>query len=171
MHRKSISLKNTGFTIVELLIVIILLSLLFFMMTPVFFFPKKTNNIMKRLDIYHKSRQINHSINLRIKLAYDVNFPPNHSIGKKEWFHQIVFRNYLQQTIIICLNDNHELVEINYDKITDDKLSRWKSLGKNVDSFKVRRPSSNVIELKITYLLPNKKTYTVSTYINLINII
>jgi len=82
MHHKKLTNKQIGYTVVELLIVLVILSLLFLMLTPVFFFPKKTNDIMKRLDVYHESRKINHAINLRIKLSYDINFPPSNWSGQ-----------------------------------------------------------------------------------------
>ena len=163
--------RSYGYTIIEVLIVCIILSILFFMMTPVFFYPKKTEEIEKRLDIYHDSRKVNHAIELSIKLASGISFPSDKYIGKKEWFHQIIFRNYLQQTIVIFLNKKNELMELNYDQILNNKLMSWKRLGSNIDSFQVRRPTSNAIEIRITFKLPNKGKYRVSSFINLINVL
>jgi len=158
-----------AFTLVELLVALGLMTLLLVMTSPIFFYSKKSNEMMKELDIYHLSRNANHAISSELKRAVKVLYPPRKLARKKTTVSQLIYTNSLNQVVALYVNKENELIKVNYDDIGGDTISKFIRLGSQVKKFSVSLPDYNLLQYKISYSLPNKREYTGSDMIRFVN--
>ena len=105
-----------------------------------------------------------------LKFSSGVLYPPPDQNGMvSDWYPQLVFRNHLNQVIMLYVNKKDKLIMFNYDNVTGSKLSLGKVLGSNVKEFLVRRDGSSVIEYKLTFEI-DKKDFIVSNRVTLVNV-
>jgi len=164
--------RNTSaFTLIELLIAIALMSLLLAMTSPIFFYSKKSNEMMKELDIYHISRKVNHEISSELKRAVKILYPPSKFARKRVAVNQLIYTNSLNQVVVIYVNKKHQLIKVNYDDIENNTITKFRKLGSNIKLFSVTLPEFDLLQFVVSYSLPNKKEYIGSNMIRFVNAI
>jgi prepilin-type N-terminal cleavage/methylation domain-containing protein len=161
--------QSKGFTIIEILVALVILTTLMLMLMPVFSYSRKTVSTMNKLDIYHETRKIGHELNSSLKLATEVIFPDPEA--KHSWKNCVIFRNPLNQVIICYVNDKSQLVAINYDQIRRGKVIGGKTIATGVESFRVNRKESNLIEFKVNLKTETGKALEFAGMVNLANLI
>lgn len=161
--------NKLGFTIIEILVVLVILSTIMLMLMPVFSYSRKTVDTMNRLDVYHDTRKISHEINSTLKLATAVIYPDTGA--KNTWRNCVIFRNPMNQVIIIYVNDKDNLMAINYDKIRNGKVVTGKTVATGIKEFQVRRKESNLIEYRVKLNAVNNNELEFSGMVNLANLI
>lgn len=161
--------KMNGFTIIEMLVALVILTTLMLMLMPVFTYSRKTVDTMNRLDTYHDTRKISHEINSTLKLATEVIFPD--TAAKHSWRGCVIFRNPTNQVLIFYVNDDKNLVLINYDRIRKGKVLRGKKIASGVEDFRIRRKETNLLEYQVKLSAQGNKDLEFSGMINLANLI
>lgn len=162
--------KNKGFTLVEILITFAVIGLLFTFIYPVISYSRQASNTMTKLDAYHDARRVDQEVFNELKFGAGILYPPINNNGLiTDWFPQLVFRNHLNQVIMLYVNQNDKLIMFNYDNVNGSKLSLGKVLGSKVKEFVVRRHGSSVIEYKLSFEI-EKKDFIVSNRVTLVNV-
>ena len=163
--------KIKGFTLLEVLIATSILVLIIALMYPVFASSKQAGNLMNRLDTYHDTRRIDQEIFSELKFGTDILYPPKCDENLEgDWYHQLVFRNHLNQIIILYVNENDKLMIFNYDNVKNSYLSLGKPLDTNkIKDFSVRRKGSSVVEYRLTFDI-GKKDFVVTNQVTLMNV-
>ena len=162
--------NNKGFTLIEVLIAFAVLGLIFSFIYPVISYSKQASKTMTKLDVYHDARRVDQGVFDELKFSSGVLYPPVNQNGMiSDWYPQLVFRNHLNQIIMLYVNKKDKLIMFNYDNVTGSKLSLGKVLGSNVKEFVVRRDGSSVIEYKLTFDI-EKKDFIISNRVTLVNV-
>ena len=164
------STPTKGFTIIELLVAIAIFTLLMLFIMPVFSYSRRATTMMNRLDSYHDIRRVDQEIAAEIKFGSAILYPPSPTATDAgEWHSQIVFRNSINQTQVIFVNDKDQLMLLNYDEIRGSYLSSAKLLGSNIKEFLARRKGSSVIEYKLCFE-GDAREFAVTNQIALMNV-
>ncbi len=159
--------KNSGFTLMETLIATSIFLLMMAMLYPVFSSSRQAGNLMNKLDVYHDARRIDQKIFDELKFGTQILYPQK----SNEWYPQLIFRNHLNQVLMLYVNENDKLVLFNFDNVTGSYLSLGKILDSSkISSFEVKRDGSSVIEYKLTFLTTNDKEFIVTDKVTLMNI-
>jgi len=162
--------KTSGFTIIEILVAIAVLSLVLLFIIPVFSYSRRASSTMNRLDSYHDVRRVDQEIASEIKFGSAILYPPRPpGSNAGEWYSQIVYRNSINQTQIIFVNENDQLMMLNYDEIFGSYLSSARLLGNNIKEFVARRHGNSVIEYKLCFEAEQRE-FAVSNRIALMNV-
>lgn len=163
--------RKSGFTLIELFIAIGVLGLFMVIVYPVLSYSKKAGETMNKLDVYHDVRRIDQDVFDELKLGCGILYPPKPENDMDEdWYHQLLFRNHLNQTIMLYVNKKDKLILFNYDNVKGNDLSLGKTLGSHVKDFVVRRHGSSVIEYKLTFEI-EKKEFIVTNRVTLVNVL
>ena len=170
MGIKLMKYKNRAFTLIEILIAFAVLGLIFSFIYPIISYSKQATKTMTKLDVYHDASRVDQGVFDELKFSSGVLYPPSNQNGLvSDWYPQLVFRNHLNQVIMLYVNKKDKLIMFNYDNVTGSKLSLGKVLGSNVKEFLVRRDGSSVIEYKLTFEI-DKKDFIVSNRVTLVNV-
>ncbi|MDD3377893.1 MAG: type II secretion system protein [Candidatus Riflebacteria bacterium] len=162
--------KKIGITLIEILIAVAVLGLMMTFLLPIFSYSRRAGTTMNRLDVYHDIRKVDHAISGELKLGSGVLYPPKPAgDSTTDWYSQVIFRNHLNQVLMVYLNEQDKLVLFNYDDIKDSYLSLGRFLGSKVKDFAVRRHGNSVIEYKLTFEI-EKQDFTISNRITLVNV-
>lgn len=163
-------LKNNGFTLIEMFIVVAVLGLFMTLVYPVLSYTSKASNTMNRLDVYHDVRKVDQTISNELKLGVKVLYPPKDDVELvSDWYPQLIFRNHLNQVLMLYVNKKNKLVLFNYDAVEGSYLSLGKVLGTNIKDFEVRRHGTSVVEYKLTFEI-EKKDFVITNRITLVNV-
>ena len=167
MHRRS---DSQGFTIIEILVAIAILSLVLMFIIPVFSYSRRATTTMSRLDSYHDVRRVDQEIASEIKFGSAILYPPRpDSSNAGEWHSQIVFRNSINQTQVLFINEKDQLMLLNYDKILGTYLAGARLLSSSIKEFAARRHGNSVIEYKLTFEA-DQREFAVTNRIALMNV-
>lgn len=149
---KRFKIKNPGFSLIEILIVVAVISLILLFIIPVLSYSRRASETMNRMDSYHDIRRIDQEIAAEIKFGSAILYPP-HPGGTKagEWFSQVIFRNSINQTQALFVNEENQLCLMNYDRIRGVNLAAPRILGSQLKEFSVRRHGSSVVEYRLTF--------------------
>jgi len=159
-----------GFTIIEILVAIAVLSLVLLFIIPVFSYSRRASTTMNRLDSYHDVRRVDQEIASEIKFGSAILYPPRPAGSDAgEWHSQIVYRNSINQTQIIFVNEKDQLMMLNYDEILGSYLSNARLLGNSIKEFAARRHGNSVIEYKLCFEAEQRE-FAVSNRIALMNV-
>jgi len=162
--------RVNGFTIIEILVAIAVLSLVLLFIIPVFSYSRRASTTMNRLDSYHDVRRVDQEIASEIKFGSAILYPPRPAGSDAgEWHSQIVYRNSINQTQIIFVNEKDQLMMLNYDEILGSYLSNARLLGKSIKEFAARRHGNSVIEYKLCFEAEQRE-FAVSNRIALMNV-
>jgi prepilin-type N-terminal cleavage/methylation domain-containing protein len=162
--------KKRGFTLIEIIIVLAVLGLVFAFISPILSFSKKSNETINKLDIYHDCRRIDQEVFSELKLGSGILYPPKIEDGLSgDWYPQLVFRNHLNQIIMLYVNKKDKLILFNYDNVKNGYLSLGKVLGSKIKDFSVRRHGSSVVEYRLTFEI-NKKDFVITNKVTLVNV-
>lgn len=161
--------KKNGFTLIEIIIVLTILCLVFAFISPILSFSKKSNETMNKLDIYHDCRRIDQEVFSELKLGSGILYPPKEDGPSGDWYPQLVFRNHLNQIIMLYVNKKDKLILFNYDNVKNGYLSLGKVLGSKIKDFSVRREGSSVVEYRLTFEI-NKKDFVITNKVTLVNV-
>lgn len=170
------SFKKSGFTVLEVVVSIVLFVVVLAMLSPVFKYSRSTVTTMNRLDTYHDSRNINYSIANELKYSTGVLFPKSTAEGEGSgaWSHQLIFRNSINQIVLLYINDLSRLVAINYDQLKNKKFIKGRILADNVIDFLVRRPYANLVEFQVKLKQKDQqdkdREFSVSNKVNITNL-
>jgi hypothetical protein len=167
---KNFKQNRIGFTIVEILIAFAVIGLIFSLIMPVLSYSKQASNTMNKLDVYHDARRVDQEVFDELKFSSGILYPPLDDSGSgNDWYPQLVFRNHLNQIVMLYTNKANKLVMFNYDNVKGTKLSLGKRLGSKVKEFVVCRHGSSVIEYKLTFEI-DKKDFVISNRVTLVNV-
>ena len=159
-----------GFTIIEILVAIAVLSLVLLFIIPVFSYSRRASTTMNRLDSYHDVRRVDQEIASEIKFGSAILYPPRPTGSDAgEWHSQIIYRNSINQTQIIFVNEKDQLMMLNYDEILGSYLSNARLLGSSIKEFATRRHGNSVIEYKLCFEAEQRE-FAVSNRIALMNL-
>lgn len=165
MHR-----QKQGFTIIEVLVAIAVFTLVMLFIIPVFSYSRRATTTMTRLDSYHDVRRVDQEIASEIKFGSAILYPPKPSGSNAgEWHSQIVYRNSLNQTQVIFVNEKNQLVLLNYDSLLGPYLSGARTLGSSIKEFLTRRHGNSVIEYKLCFEA-DQREFAVTNRIALMNV-
>ena len=165
------NIKIKGFTVIELVISVSVLGLFVLMIHPIFTYSKKAGETMSKLDVYHDIRRIDKEVFDELKLGSGILYPPKpEDYSSGEWYHQLVFRNHLNQTIMLYVNKQDKLVMFNYDNVKNSVLSLGRSIGSNIKEFSVKRQGSSVIEYRLVFVL-DEKEFLISNRVAMVNVL
>lgn len=163
--------KNKGFSTIELFVTISVLGIFLVIIYPIFSYSRKASNTMNNLDVYHDVRRIDQVIFDDLKLGSGIVYPPRpDDYGETDWYNQLIFRNHLNQTIMIYVNKNDKLLMFNYDNVKGNTLSLGKIIGSHIKEFKVRRHGSSVVEYRISFEI-EKKDFVITNRVTLVNVL
>ena len=164
-------MKNKkGFTLIELLIAIVIIGLIYTFIYPVLSYSRQASNTMTKLDVYHDARRVDQGVFDELKFSSGILYPPLNDNGNiSDWYPQLIFRNHLNQVVMLYANKKDKLVLFNYDNVKGSKLSLGKILGSKVKEFVVRRDGSSVIEYKLTFEI-EKKEFIISNRVTFVNV-
>ncbi len=162
--------KRKAFTLVELIIALAVLALLLAFIYPILFYSRTANNTITKLDVYHDVRRVDQAVFDELKLGSGVLYPPKPEKGIiGEWYPQLIFRNHLNQIIMLYVNKKNKLIIFNYDDVDGAYLSLGKILGSNIKEFVVRRQGSSVIEYRLTFEI-DKRDFVIANQVTLVNV-
>ncbi len=162
--------KRIGFTFIELCVAMTVLILLFIFVYPILSYSRSATNTMNKLDVYHDVRRVDQTVFSELKLGSGIMYPPNTDDGSvSDWYHQLVFRNHLNQIMMLYVNKDDKLILFNYDDVKGAYLSLGKTLGSNVKEFAVRRHGSSVVEYRLTFEI-DKKDFVITNLVTLVNV-
>ena len=162
--------KKTGITLIEILIAFAVIGLISSFIYPVLQYSRQATTTMTKLDAYHDARRVDQEVFNELKFGAGILYPPSHDLGLvTDWYPQLVFRNHLNQVIMLYVNKKDKLVMSNYDNVNGSKLSLGKILGSKVKEFVVRRHGSSVVEYKLTFEI-DKKDFIISNRVTLVNV-
>ena len=162
--------KRKAFTLVELIIALAVLALLLAFIYPILFYSRTANNTITKLDVYHDVRRVDQAVFDELKLGSGVLYPPKPEKGViGEWYPQLIFRNHLNQIIMLYVNKKNKLIIFNYDDVDGAYLSLGKILGSNIKEFVVRRQGSSVIEYRLTFEI-DKRDFVIANQVTLVNV-
>lgn len=163
--------KKKGFSTIELFVTISVLGIFLVIIYPIFSYSRKASNTMSKLDVYHDVRRIDQVIFDELKLGSGILYPPRpDDYGESDWYNQLIFRNHLNQTIMVYVNKKDNLLLFNYDNVKGNTLSLGKNIGNHIKEFKVRRHGSSVIEYRISFEI-EKKEFVITNRVTLINVL
>ncbi len=141
-----------GFSLIEILIVVAVMSLVLLFIIPVLSYSRRASDTMNRLDSYHDIRRIDQEIAAEIKFGSAVLYPPHPgNTNAGEWHSQVIFRNSINQTQALFVNEEDQLCLLNYDRIRGINLAAPRILGSQLKEFSVRRHGSSVVEYRLTF--------------------
>ncbi|MBP5468127.1 MAG: type II secretion system protein [Candidatus Riflebacteria bacterium] len=162
--------KRKAFTLVELIIAFGVFALLLAFIYPILFYSRSANNTLTNLDVYHDVRRVDQAVFDELKLGSGVLYPPKPEQGIiGEWYPQLIFRNHLNQIIMLYVNKKNKLIIFNYDDVKGAYLSLGKPLGSNIKEFVVRRQGSSVIEYRLTFEI-DKRDFVIANQVTLVNV-
>lgn len=163
--------KKKGFSTIELFVTISVLGIFLVIIYPIFSYSRKASDTMSKLDVYHDVRKIDQVIFDELKLGSGILYPPRpDDYGESDWYNQLIFRNHLNQTIMVYVNKKDNLLLFNYDNVKGNTLSLGKNIGNHIKEFKVRRHGSSVIEYRISFEI-EKKEFVITNRVTLINVL
>lgn len=163
--------KKNGFSTIELFVTISILGIFLVIIYPIFSYSRKASDTMSKLDVYHDVRKIDQVIFDELKLGSGILYPPRpDDYGESDWYNQLIFRNHLNQTIMVYVNKKDNLLLFNYDNVKGNTLSLGKNIGNHIKEFKVRRHGSSVIEYRISFEI-EKKEFVITNRVTLINVL
>lgn len=163
--------KKKGFSTIELFVTISILGIFLVIIYPIFSYSRKASDTMSKLDVYHDVRKIDQVIFDELKLGSGILYPPRpDDYGESDWYNQLIFRNHLNQTIMVYVNKKDNLLLFNYDNVKGNTLSLGKNIGNHIKEFKVRRHGSSVIEYRISFEI-EKKEFVITNRVTLINVL
>lgn len=164
------STHKKGFTVIEILVAVAVFSLIMLFIMPVFSYSRRATATMARLDSYHDVRRVDQEIAAEIKFGSAILYPPRPAAANAgEWHSQIVFRNSINQTQVIFVNEKNQLLLLNYDEIVGSYLANAKLLGSNIKDFLARRHGNSVIEYKLCFDADGRE-FAVTNRIALMNV-
>lgn len=164
------NLQTKGFTVIEVLVAIAVISLIMLFIIPVFSYSRRATTTMNRLDSYHDVRRVDQEIASEIKFGSAILYPPRPAAsGAGDWHSQIVYRNSINQTQVIFVNDKDQLMLLNYDDILGSYLSSARLLGSSIKEFMARRHGNSVVEYKLCFEA-NEREFAVTNRIALMNV-
>ena len=164
-------INKNGFTLIEVLIAFAVIGLIFSFIYPVIQYSRQATTTMTKLDAYHDARRVDQEVFNELKFGAGILYPPSHELGLvTDWYPQLVFRNHLNQIIMLYVNTKDKLIMFNYDNVKGSKLSLGKILGSEVKELVVRRNGSSVIEYKLTFEI-EKKDFIISNRVTLVNVL
>lgn len=162
--------KTKGFTIIEILVAIAVLSLIMLFVVPVFSYSRRATTTMTRLDSYHDVRRVDQEVSAEIKFGSAILYPTRPTAADAgEWHSQVVFRNSINQTQVIFVNDKDQLLLLNYDEVLGSSLSGARLLGSNIKEFLARRHGNSVIEYRLCFEAEGRE-FVVTNRIALMNV-
>lgn len=147
--------KIRGVTIVEMLVGTAIMVMLLGLVIWVFFFSRKTQGITEHLDAFHLARVLNYSISSVLKFSNGPIYPVVGSSPSPKANH-IIFRDTLNKVKAIILTPEKNLLLIDYDDFSGNRLNKPRLLGRNVSDFEVVVHPSRAIEYKIIMVVDKR---------------
>lgn len=140
--------RHLGATVLELCFYVIVFVILMGMILGLFFWLRKSDEGMKRLDIFHDLRMCSFHIADQLSFATSILFPPNDG----QAHHQLVFRSKTNELIAVFLNPQGQLVLLNYERFKAGKEGGSVLLARHAIEFTARRRDDRYVAYKVRML-------------------
>lgn len=167
-----VSNKN-AFTVVELMVAVAIISLLLLFFVPVVSYVRRVDSTMERLDSYHDIRRVDQIIASKLKFGTEIIYPPRRASyfasSPGPWYPQTVFRNSLNQTVVLFVDNNDRLMMLNYDNVSGGQIAPGRVLANRIKGFSVRRYGNSVLEYRLAFDADNRE-FSVTNKISMLNV-
>lgn len=161
-------------TTVEIMIGAVILSLMLLFVVPILSYSRKANSTMQRLDSYHDIRRVDQEIASEMKFGSAVMYPPrpdstDDSVAASDWYSQVIFRNAMNQVMVLFVNESDQLVMLNYDELRGASLAAARTLANRIKGFAVRRHGNSVVEYRLAFDAEGRE-FAVTNKISMLNV-
>ncbi len=134
-----------GMTVIELAIYAVIFSIVLSMIVGVFFWMNKSQQGMRRLDIFHDLRSCSEAVADELSFATAVLYPPVDVASH----HQLVFRSRSNEIVAIFLNERGQLTMLNYERRKAGKDDGSRIVARHAIEFSVKRRDAKYVAYRV----------------------